>query len=80
MYITYIIYSKTADKFYIGATNNIQDRLKKHNSNNKGFTSIATDWELKFQRAFQTKIEATEFERKIKSWKSRKAIEKLIAS
>ncbi|MBE9469120.1 MAG: GIY-YIG nuclease family protein [Bacteroidetes bacterium] len=37
-YFVYIIFSKIINKFYIGYTNNIIDRLRKHNSNHKGFT------------------------------------------
>ena len=79
MYFTYIIYSSSIDKYYIGATADLTERLRKHNGKNKGFTQRATDWQIKFQQVFQTMKEAKDFEKKIKSWKSRKAIEKLIA-
>jgi putative endonuclease len=79
MYITYILFSTTTDRYYVGSTSDLIERLRKHNNKSKGFTNRATDWEIKFQRIFPTISEARDFEMKIKSWKSRKAIEKLIA-
>ena len=80
MFFTYILYSKTRDKFYIGATENPEERLKKHNSKNKGFTNQAQDWEIVFAQSFPTKSEALDYERQIKKWKSRKKIFQLIDS
>jgi len=80
MFFTYILYSKTRDKFYIGATENPEERLKKHNSKNKGFTNQSQDWEIVFAQSFPTKSEALDYERQIKKWKSRKKIFQLIDS
>ncbi len=78
MYFIYIIYSERADKYYIGQTDNVEKRLLEHNSVHKGFTSQAEDWILKFYEEFNTRQEALKREKQIKSWKSRKLIEKLI--
>ncbi len=77
---TYILHSKSLDKFYIGSTDesSVEDRLKKHLTNHDGFTSKAKDWEIVFSKQFPTKSEAYAFERKIKGWKSKAAIQKLI--
>ena len=61
MFYTYIIYSVTIDKYYVGATENLSERLKKHQNKNKGFTNQATDWEIVFTESFETKIEALAF-------------------
>jgi putative endonuclease len=79
-FITYIIYSPSLDKFYIGHTSNINERLIKHNSNHKGFTGGVNDWVIVYQEIFPTKEDAYHREREIKKWKSRKMIEKLIGS
>ena len=76
----YIIYSKSIDHYYVGVTSDIQDRIKKHNSNHKGFTGRANDWVLKYSEKFEFKSSAMKRETQIKSWKSREAIEKLIES
>ncbi|WP_228451383.1 GIY-YIG nuclease family protein [Marnyiella aurantia] len=43
-----ILYSEIADKFYIGETSDIENRLTKHNQHfyDCSFTKIAVDWEL----------------------------------
>ncbi len=80
MFYTYILYSKSIDRFYIGISENPNERLKKHRAKNKGFTNQATDWEIVFQRSFESKSEALAFENQIKSWKSKIKIKKLIQS
>jgi putative endonuclease len=80
MAITYILYSATIDKYYIGHTeDSMEERLRRHLSNHDGFTAKAKDWELVFSKTFDNKKEAHAFERQIKSWKSRKAMEKLVS-
>jgi len=68
-----------ADKYYIGSTcDSLDERLKKHNSNHKGFTGKFNDWIIVYSEQFANREEAYQRERQIKSWKSRKAIEELI--
>lgn len=74
----YILYSRQIDKFYVGSTEELESRLRRHNSNHKGFTGKVNDWEIVFSRAFETKSESIKFEKQIKSWKSRKKIEEFI--
>ena len=80
MFITYIIFSKNLDKYYVGHTADLQQRLVKHLANHRGFTGKANDWEIVYQEIFDTKEQAFKRERDIKNWKSRKMIEKLIGS
>ncbi|WP_215224395.1 GIY-YIG nuclease family protein [Echinicola shivajiensis] len=75
----YILFSKSADKFYIGHTeSSLLERLKKHNSNHKGFTGKHSDWNVIYYEQHTSKKEAYAREREIKSWKSRKRIIQLI--
>jgi len=78
MFFTYIIYSPTKDKYYIGISENPSERLKKHNARNKGFTNQANDWKIVFLKSFQSKSEALALEKQIKGWKSRIKMLKLI--
>jgi putative endonuclease len=79
MYIVYILYSVTRDKYYIGFTGDkIEERLNKHNSRHKGFTGKIGDWKIVYTEHFEHKYEAIKRELEIKSWESRKMIEKLI--
>ena len=78
MYFTYILFSKSLNKYYIGSTSDIQERIRKHNSNHKGFTGKTNDWELVYTEKFDSIQKARFREKQIKNWKSRIMIEKLI--
>ncbi len=84
MAVTYILYSKQINKFYIGATHDeIETRLMNHNTSKyggKSYTSKTNDWELKLAIEAIDYSHAVRIERKIKSMKSRKYIESLINS
>lgn len=80
MFYTYILYSHRIDRFYIGYTSNLEERLKKHNNKNNGFTGQTDDWKLVYSMSFSSKKEALDLEKTIKSWKSKSRIRKLIDS
>ncbi len=77
-YHFYILHSKSLDRYYIGSTSNLEDRLRRHLSNHQGFTSKAKDWEIVYCEAFLSSKEAQVRERWVKNQKSRKVIEGLI--
>jgi putative endonuclease len=56
----------------------IEERLRKHNSNHKGFTGTTNDWMVVYTEMFQTKEDAYKREREVKAWKSRIKIEALL--
>ena len=79
MFKTYILFSKTCNQFYVGFTGDeLTERLRKHNSNHKGFTGKASDWEVVWTQEWEAEANARERELEIKGWKSRKKIIKLI--
>ena len=79
MWIFYILYSSFKDCYYIGFTGEtLEERLRKHNTNHKGFTGGAGDWKIKYFECYSTKEDAYKREQQVKQWKSRKLIEKLI--
>jgi putative endonuclease len=80
MYHTYILYSKISDRYYIGSTGELSERLIKHNSRHKDFTGQATDWEIIYSEPYSTKSEALKREKEIKRWKSRAIVEWLVKS
>ena len=80
-FTVYILYSKTLHKYYVGFTGDeIVERLRKHNSNHKGFTGNVADWVKVFSEHYSEKQSAMKREKEIKSWKSRIRIEQLIKS
>ena len=43
----YILYSSIRDRYYIGHSgDDLQERLRKHNSNHKGFSGKVGDWTI----------------------------------
>ncbi|RYZ80135.1 MAG: GIY-YIG nuclease family protein [Proteobacteria bacterium] len=76
----YILFSPRRDKFYIGHTcDDLQERLRKHNSDHKGFTGGIGDWKIVHQEPFPVKAAASKREREVKAWKSRTRIQQLIS-
>ena len=74
----YILKSKVIDKYYIGSSQNPVLRLSYHNSIEKGFTSRYRPWEIVFKKEFDSKENAQLVEQKIKKWKSKVMIERII--
>ena len=79
MFKVYILFSQILNRYYIGYTgDDINNRIRKHNSNHRGFTGKTGDWKLVHQEEFLEKTLAIQREKDIKQWKSRKLIEQLI--
>ena len=78
MYFTYIIYSKSKDKYYVGYTHDLKLRLERHNSGWSRSTKSGIPWKLVYFEDSNEKNEAIKRENEIKRKKSRKYIEELI--
>ncbi|AXY76881.1 GIY-YIG nuclease family protein [Paraflavitalea soli] len=77
-FFVYILYSEKLDKYYIGVTENVEERLRKHQCNHSGFTGKASDWSIRFTELHPDKTAALKRERQLKGWKSRIRVEQLI--
>ena len=77
-YTVYILHSLTKDKFYIGYTANLTERITRHNQKSKGFTGSTNDWILVYHEEFNSQTEAIQREKQIKNWKSKVKIQELI--
>ena len=75
----YILYFPKQDKYYVGSTNNLERRINQHKS---GYTYSTKRLrgvpELKFVQEFDSLKDARSAESRIKSWKRRDYIEKII--
>ncbi|MEP6676652.1 MAG: GIY-YIG nuclease family protein [Ferruginibacter sp.] len=80
MFVTYILYSKGFDRFYVGSTENIHSRLLRHNNKMIPSTKKYIPWTIIYTEEFKTRAEAFTREQEIKAKKSRKYIEWLISS
>ena len=54
------------NKSYVGYTNNIKNRLIKHNSNKGAKATKGYKWEIVFVKKFKSKIKALSYEYKLK--------------
>ena len=68
-YFTYMLKSITpgTNKTYVGYTNNLKNRLKKHNSNKGAKSTKGYKWLLIYKKKFKSKNEAMSFEYKLKN-------------
>ena len=58
MYHTYILYSPSLDRFYVGHTEDLAERLVFHRKHTTRFTSRADDWRYVFHQAHASRSEA----------------------
>ena len=75
-FYVYILYSKGLDRYYVGQTSNVENRLSFHNhpDRNRIWTKRGIPWELKICITFPSRSEAISAEIFIKKQKSRKTI------
>ncbi|WP_243718110.1 GIY-YIG nuclease family protein [Pedobacter changchengzhani] len=80
MYYLYILYSRSADKYYVGYSNNVERRINEHNfSERTTYTSKHRPWIIvAVYSCGHLESEAVKIERFIKKQKSRKLIEHLV--
>lgn len=76
---TYIIYSKSKDRYYIGSCSDIIQRLKRHNDGATPSTKPGRPWIVVWSISFTTNTEALKQEKYLKRMKSRVFLEKLIS-
>ena len=78
MYYTYILTSLKNNSYYVGSTSDLKQRLTYHNTGKSKYTKLKMPWNLIYFEEFLTLSLARKRETQIKSWKSRKSIERLI--
>ena len=74
----YILKSKTSGKYYIGSSSNLERRLKQHRRGHTHTTKRIGDWELVFFQDVATLEMARKAERRIKTWKRKDYIDKIV--
>ncbi len=81
MQFVYVIQSAKDNKFYTGITNDIERRLKEHNSGKKSTpsTSGRGPFKLVYFEQYETRKEARERERFLKSGSGREFRNKLLS-
>ncbi len=78
MYFTYVIYGSKLDRYYVGSTQNLEQRLLRHNrGDGSRYTRKGTPWILYYSEEYATRQLAVAREQEIKRRKSRAYIESL---
>ncbi len=73
-YFTYILYSSKLHRYYYGQTSDLLRRLEEHNSGLTKSTKAGIPWEIIYSKSFTTRIEAVQFEQKLKKARNKKYI------
>jgi len=76
--VVYILKSQTNGRYYIGSTDDLDRRLKEHNSGNSKYTSESGPWEIVFCQTYKSLKMARTIEYWLKRQKSRVLIERII--
>ena len=78
MFSVYILQSDTSGMFYVGQTEDLHERLARHNDGRVPATRGRGPWRLVYAEEVPTRSEACRRELEIKKHKSRGFIERLI--
>ncbi len=73
-FFTYILMSDVDGGLYIGQTQDVEKRLKRHNTGRNRSTSAKRPWKLLFAKPCSSRSEAMKLEKYLKSLKKRKAV------
>ena len=74
----YILESLKDGTYYVGSTNNLEDRLKRHNDGRVAYTKSKRPWKLVYSEEHPDRSSAAKREYEIKKHKRREFIEILI--
>ena len=66
MFVTYILFSKSINKYYVGHTEDLDERLRRHNAGDGKFTKRGIPWKVEWSFVNETKSNAILLENKIK--------------
>jgi len=66
-YYVYILYSKSLDSFYKGQTNDLSDRIYRHNLKRENATKNGAPWALIWSTSKNSRSDAVVLERKLKN-------------
>jgi len=71
LFFTYVLYSPSHDRIYVGQTDNMDARISRHNAGLIKSTKAYKPWELLHVEEFSSRAEAMNREKELKSHKGR---------
>jgi putative endonuclease len=77
-YHLYILQSEPDGSYYVGTTNNLEDRINRHNEGRVKYTKPKRPWKLVYSEAHTDRSSAMKREYEIKSHKRKEYIKNLI--
>ena len=78
LFFVYVLRSEKRDRYYIGSTQDVAQRLAQHNAGMMKGTRGLRPWRLVHAEAWETRAQARQREGQIKSWKNRAYLEKTL--
>ncbi len=78
MFFVYVLKSQKNGRLYTGSTDNVERRLMEHNSGQSHATRHVRPFDLLHVESFQTRSQAVQRERVLKTGKGRDELEKIL--
>ncbi len=79
MFFVYVLYSPSADKFYVGYTSNLESRILSHNLlGTKDWTNRHRPWNLVDTECYVLKSKALKREKELKTGVGREFFQKIL--
>ena len=75
-YTLYILKSQRFNKFYTGQTDNLERRIKEHNSGKVKYTTLYMPWMLIYKEVFKNREDTVKREKYLKSAAGRRWLKK----
>ena len=79
-YFVYILQSLKDGTYYVGSTQDLDERIQRHNQARSKYTKLKRPWELAFYEEHPDRSSAMKREYEIKSRKKKGFIENLVRS
>ena len=77
-FFVYILKSISHERYYVGSTHNLLERLNRHNQGRSKATKPYRPWKIVYTETHETRSEAVRREREIKNRKSSVFLKQLI--
>ena len=77
-YFVYILQSQKDGRYYVGSTQDLSQRLHRHNQGRSKYTKAKRPWELVYSEELQDRSSAIQRELEIRNRKSKAYIETLV--
>ena len=74
----YILQSEVNNRFYIGSTDDLEQRLLEHNAGNSGYTKFSRPFMIVFSQEYKTLKDARYIENRLKRLKKHDYIENIV--